>query len=81
MAYSFRRLVALIAGAAVVLSPAATAFGQTAQAKAGRIAAELPVGNIERGGQSQVAVLDMVVLWEDVVRTMDRGRVDRKSVV
>jgi hypothetical protein len=45
------------------------------QPKAGRIAAELPVGNIERAGQSQVAALNMDILWEDVVRTSDRGRV------
>ena len=46
-----------------------------AQPKAGHIAAELPRGDIVRGGQSQVAVINMDVLWEDVVRTSDRGRV------
>jgi len=58
----------------LVLAPSTTAYGQ-GQAKAGHIAAELPVGNIERGGQLQPAVLNMEVLWEDVVRTADRGRV------
>jgi len=71
---SVKKWLAVAVGFALVLSPLAPAQGQP-QPKAGQITAELPVGNIERAGQLQPAVLNMDVLWEDVVRTADRGRV------
>lgn len=72
--HSIRKVVALVAAAATVFSLLTLAHAQ-GQQPAGSVTAELPQGNIVRGGQTQVAVINMVVLWEDLVRTTDRGRV------
>lgn len=72
-----REVVALLVGAAIVISPVAPVDAQAPPAgqRAGEVSAQLPQGQVARPGERLLANVGTAILWNDLVETDARGRV------
>jgi len=59
----------------LISSPGELVWAQTQAQRAGAVAAQIPIGRIERVTGTQPAEVGTVVLWRDWLRTEPRGRV------